>query len=64
MDRIQGHIRENTYQRKPQGYDQKHKLFRTNSFVLVDSSVKKIYNEQLRLKSSIKWYHMTECDII
>ena len=64
MDKIQGHIRENTYQRKPQGYDQKHKLFCTNSFVLAESSVKKIYIEQLTLKSSIKWYDMTECEII
>ena len=38
--------------------------FRTNSFVLAHSSAKKIYNEQLTLKSSIQWYHMTECDVI
>ena len=30
----------------PQGYDQKRKLFRTNSFVLAHSSAKKIYIEQ------------------
>ena len=48
----------------PQDYDQKRKLFRTNSFVLAHSSAKKIYNEQLRLKSTIQWYHMTECDVI
>ena len=34
----------------PQGYYQKRKLFRTNSFVLAHSSAKKIYNEQLTLK--------------
>ena len=43
----------------PQGYDQKCKLFRTNSFVLAHSSAKKIYIEQLTVKSSIQWYHMT-----
>ena len=57
-------IWENTGQWKPQGYDQKRKLFRTNSFVLAHSSAKKIYNEQLTLKSSIQWYRMTECDVI
>ena len=36
----------------PQDYDQKRKLFRTNSFVLAHSSAKKIYNEQLTLKNS------------
>ena len=34
--------RENKDQRKPQGYDQKRKLFRTNSFVLAHSSAKKL----------------------
>ena len=59
-------IQENTSQRKPQGYDQKRKPFRTNSFVSVHSSAKKIYNEQLTLKSNAKvqWYHMIECDVI
>ena len=47
-----------------QDYDQKRKLFRTNSFVLAHSSAKKILNEQLTLKSTIQWYHMTECDVI
>ena len=37
-----------------QGYDQKRKLFRTNSFVLAHSSAKKIYIEQLTVKSSIQ----------
>ena len=41
-------IRENSRQRKRQGYDQKRKLFRTNSFVLTHSSTKKIYNEPVR----------------
>ena len=45
-------------------YDQKRKLFRTISFVLAHSSAKKIYNEQLTLKPTIQWYHMTECDVI
>ena len=36
----------------PQGYDQKRKLFPTNSFVVAHLSAKKIYNEQLRAKSS------------
>ena len=48
----------------PQDYHQKRKLFRTNSFVLAHSSAKKIYNEQLTLKSTIQWYHLTECDVI
>ena len=48
----------------PQDYDQKRKLFRTNSFVLAHSSAKKIYNEELTLKSTIQWYHMTEYDVI
>ena len=43
----------------PQGYDQKRKLFRTNSFVLAHSSAKKFYIEQLTVKSSIQWHHMT-----
>ena len=43
----------------PQGYDQKRKLFRTNSFVLAHSSAKKFYIKQLTVKSSIQWYHMT-----
>ena len=43
----------------PQGYDQKRKLFRTNSFVLAHSSAKKFYFEQLTVKYSIQWYHMT-----
>ena len=43
----------------PQGYDLKRKLFRTNSFVLAHSSAKKFYIEQLTLKSSIQWHHMT-----
>ena len=43
----------------PQGYDQKRKLFPTNSFVLAHSSAKKFYIEQLTVKSSIQWYHMT-----
>ena len=43
----------------PQGYDHKRKLFRTNNFVLAHSSAKKIYIEQLTIKSSIQWYHMT-----
>ena len=37
-------------EKAPQGYDQKCKLFRTNSFVLPHSSAKTIYNEQLLLK--------------
>ena len=44
-------VHENKSQRKPQGYDQKRKLFRTNSFLHAYSSAKKIYNEQLTLKS-------------
>ena len=36
----------------PQGYDQKRKLFPTNSFVVAHLSAKKIYNEQLRAKAS------------
>ena len=36
----------------PQGYNQKCKLFCTNSFVLVRSSAKLIYNEQLTLKET------------
>ena len=44
----------------PQGYNQKRKLFRTNNFVLVHSSAKKIYNEQVTLKASIQWYHIAE----
>ena len=28
------------------------------------TSAKKIYKEQLILKSSIQWYHMTESDVI
>ena len=47
-----------------QVYDQKRKIFRNNSFVLVHSSTKKIYNEQLTLNSSVQLYHMTEYDII
>ena len=43
----------------PQGYDQKRKLFHTNSFVLAHSSAKKVYIERLTVKSSIQWYHMT-----
>ena len=39
--------RENKDQRKPQGYDQKRKLFRINSFVLAHSSAKKSWNEQI-----------------
>ena len=42
-----------------QGYDQKRKLFRADSFVLVHSSAKKVYIEQLAVKYSIQWYHMT-----
>ena len=37
----------------PHGYNQKRKLFRTNSFVFAHSSAKKNYNEQLTLQSSI-----------
>ena len=47
----------------PQGYDQKRKLFRTNSFVLAHSSAKKFYVEQLTVKSSpnnIKYQTDTE----
>ena len=33
-------------EKAPQGYDQKRKLFRTNSFVLAHSSAKKIYIDQ------------------
>ena len=51
-------------EKTPQGYDQKLKLLRTNSFVLAHSSAKKIYNEQLTLKYTMQWYHMTECDVI
>ena len=43
----------------PQGYDQKRKLFRTNSFVLAHSSAKKFYIEQGTVKSAIQSYHMT-----
>ena len=43
----------------PLGYDQKGKLFRTNSFVLAHSSAKKNYIKQLTVMSSIQWYHMT-----
>ena len=43
----------------PQGYDQKRKLFRTNSFMLAHSSAKKFYIEQLTVKSSMQWYPMT-----
>ena len=43
----------------PQGYDQKRKFFRANSFVLAHSSAKNIYNQELALKSSIQWHHMT-----
>ena len=46
-------------EKAPQGYDQKRKLFRTNSFVLAHSSAKNFYIEQLTVKSSIQWYHMT-----
>ena len=42
-----------------QGYDQKRKFFRTNSFVLAHSSAKKFNTEQLTVKSSIQWYNMT-----
>ena len=53
-------IRENTGQKKPQGYDQKRKLFRTNSCTLISEK-----NLQHRtLKSSIQLYHMAECDVI
>ena len=38
--------------------------FRSNSFVLAHSSAKKFYKEQLMLKSSIQWYHMTESAVI
>ena len=38
----------------PQVYDQKRKLFRTNSFVLAHSSAQKFYIEQLTVKSSIQ----------
>ena len=37
-----------------EGYDYKYKLFDPNSFVLVYSSAKKSYNEQLTLKCSIQ----------
>ena len=37
----------------PHGYNQKRKLFHTNSFMFAHSSAKKNYNEQLTLKSSI-----------
>ena len=57
-------IRKNTNQKNTQGYDQNRKLFRTNNFVLAHSSAKKIFNEQLTLKSLTQWYHMTECDVI
>ena len=43
----------------PQDYDQKRKLFRTNSFVLAHPSAKKFYIEELAVKSSIQRYHMT-----
>ena len=43
----------------PQGYDQKRKLFRTNTFVVTHSSPKKFNIKQLTVKSSIQWYHMT-----
>ena len=33
----------------PQGYDQKRKLFRTNSFALAHSSAKKVYTERLKV---------------
>ena len=56
-------VQENANQKTPRGYDQKRKLFRTNSFVRMHSSAKKVYNEQLTLKSSIQWCHMIECDI-
>ena len=36
----------------PQGYDQKRKLFRTNSFVHAHSSAKKFYFEQRTIKFS------------
>ena len=39
-------------EKTPQGYDQKRKLFRTNSFVLAHSSPKKFYIEQLTVKFS------------
>ena len=39
--------------RDSQDDDQKCKLFLTNSFVLAHSSAKKIYNEQLTLKSTM-----------
>ena len=42
-----------------QGYDQKRKLFCTNSFVLAQLSAKTFYIEQLTVKSSIQWYRMT-----
>ena len=37
----------------PRVYDQKRKLFHTNSFVLAHSSAKNFYIEQLTVKSSI-----------
>ena len=57
-------ILENTGYKKRQGYDQKRKLFRTNSFVLAHSSAAKISNDQLTVKSSIQWYHMIKFDVI
>ena len=45
---------------KLKSYDQKHKLFRNNSFVLAHSSVKKIYSEQLSLQyNGITWLNVT-----
>ena len=64
MISIQRLVQKNTYQRKLQGYNQKHELFLTDSFVLAHSSVKSIYNEQLTLKSLIQWYHVTKWDVI
>ena len=55
---------ENTDQKNSQGYHQKRKLFPAISFVLVHLSTKKIYSGQLTLRTSIQWYHMTECDFI
>ena len=46
---IQSKCRKIRTRNNSQGYDQKRKLFRTNSFVL----------EQLTVKSPIQWYHMT-----
>ena len=53
-------MRENMDQKKLHKVTiKKHKLFRTNSLVLAHSSAKTFYIEQLTVKSSIQWYHMT-----